>query len=88
MSVELYDSNGYVGPVASNKGWSDVLAVVDGVELLETGQSDFPLSSSIDLMVWLTHNPTSPEDIKSTLTSLSDLLRGCEFTAKISDGVA
>src|SRR5208282_1651734 len=91
MSLDLYNSGEYVGPVASNAGWSHIVdAVTDpgshAAYLLAHGLSDYPDRASEELEAWLKKTDASPE-IESTVKNLVKLLLKVDGQAVISDGV-
>ena len=92
MSYDLFSGMDYVGPVASSRGWSDVLAATEkaegknAAELLTYGISDHPGEAADELEAWLARaNP--PSDVRETVANLIVLLRKAKAPAIISDGV-
>ena len=88
MSYGLYSGMDYVGPVASSRGWSDVLAKVAdtgkrAADLLTYGVSDHPGEAAEELEAWLVRsNP--PSDVRKTVANLIVLLRKAKAPAIIS----
>jgi hypothetical protein len=91
MSLDLYSTHGYLGPVASNRGWADVLDALDGAGdgtiqfFLDHGYTDRPDKLATRLQAVM---PDLRADVATTVSSLVLLLaRAHESFALLSDGV-
>lgn len=93
MAYDLYsgDSFDYVGPVASSKGWSDLMTHAAGVgthaaDLLSHGKCSHPGRAAEEFDEWLKRS-TVPDDVRSTAENLVALLESVKGSVTISDGV-
>ena len=90
MSYMIYDVNGYVGDLASNKGYSDLvqfITVLDNEvlgELINNGCADIT-----ELLVEQVKNIPATKffDINDTVENLKTLIDKCEDVIIITDGV-
>jgi hypothetical protein len=93
MAYDLYDGKNldYVGPVASSKGWSDVMTHAGGVgthaaDLLSHGKCDHPGRAAEEFDEWL-KRATVPDDVRGTIENLVVLLKSSKGSVTISDGI-
>jgi uncharacterized phosphatase len=93
MSLELMSSNGYVGPLASNSGWVDVLDSLDSATgalkyLLDNGYTEQPSVVSRQIAQLLAKQTGLDKSVVSTLSSLKSMLDRVHGVAIVWDGAS
>lgn len=102
MSLDLYSGRGYEGPVASNKGWSDVIAALgfrsgSGASKMSAnmrafvrdGTTDSPAAVAKELRAWLDEDSERGKQngVRETVANLTQLLSESRDFATVTDGV-
>jgi hypothetical protein len=92
MSLSLYSTSGWIGPLASTGGWADVRKAVGGEPselgaFVKNGFSDSAPRLRSDTQEFLEKHQGAAEDVRETLSGLDELLEGIEDTVIVSESL-
>jgi len=85
MTLYIYDQNGYVGDLASQNGYNEMVSfIADKVpQLFDDGYHDNPA----EVVKALEGVSSSNQDINATIDNLRELAKKCKGSILITDGV-
>jgi hypothetical protein len=87
MSYYIYDVNGYVGDLASNKGLNDLWTFLEGKgKKIDILIKDGTVDVSDELIKELAKLSVTKPSVASTLDNLRTLVKKCQDIVIVTDG--